>query len=176
MYRVIRIIVHAKSENEALKKAKRALHSLATEKKVFDQYKTLDDEEYWKEREDLRKDLLIAVLARHPQGVKLIEDGWQATVREFLSAFEVVKLAVQHLTPEEIMEGILPRNLSLDLKKKFPNPLIRYQFKVVGDQSAGAFTWLYYQDMPLTTRRDLDRVLKPKMGMEAYVVPADVHS
>jgi hypothetical protein len=174
MHKIISIIVHANGESEALIKAQKALNNLV-QRKAYDYYRTLNHEAYWEKREDLREELPTAVLASDSKGVKLIEEGWGESVKEFLDAFEIVKQAVQHLTPEQFMEGTLPQNLPEALKG-YTLRLIRFNFKVVGDESAGASTcYLYYEDEPLTTRRDLDEVLKSKMGMEAYVVLADVH-
>ena len=175
MYRIIGIIVHAKDEDEALKKAKNSLDYLK-EKRGVKFYATLDDEEYWKQREDLKKDLPTAILASNPKGVELIEKGWGATVERFVSALETVNLAIQYLTPEEIMEGELPTHLPDYIWKKFPHPEIGYFFLIVGDIWGKSLDyWLYYQNVPIRTKRDLDQALSPKSGLEAYLVPADVN-
>ena len=166
-----RIIVHAKNEKEALKKGKEALNKIAEETGgaiyiTFDSKELLDD---W---EVARKNLPPVLLASSFKGTQLIAEGWQLMVDIFMRAFERIKLAIEYLTPEQIMEEVFAENLSKKIRAKIGPSCIREDFLEVGGEKKGTFKFLYFESCPITSRGDLESALNPEAGLKAYVIPA----
>lgn len=173
MYMLIRIIVHAEDEKQAFIKAKNALDELVKGEKYFDYYSTFDSERTRDSYVDWRR-LPPVMLASSPKGKHFIEMGWKHTVEGFMEAFEQVKLAVQYLSPEEIMERRYPEGLPEDIKKKINVLCIRVYFQELSDLP-GHPKYLYHDHEPILSNEDLEFALKPEEGLKVYVIPADVH-
>jgi len=170
MHKLIGIIVHAEDEKEALTRANYALDELTKGERPFDGYSTLDDEQIrdmW--------DLSPVMLASSPEGKHFIEKGWEITVEGLTEALEHVKLAIQHLSPQEIMERRYPEDLPEDIRKKIDVPYIREYFDDLSDRPG--YRKFLYQEYggPILNNEDLEFALEPKEGLNVYVVPADVH-
>jgi hypothetical protein len=172
---IIRVIVHAKDEEEALKKGKDALDRLTKGEKPFDYYITFEST---KNDDDWKGDwahLPAVVLASSPEGQHFIQKGWRLTVEGFMEALEKVTLAIQHLTPEELMEETPPANLPEDIKGKMDPSHVRYYFHELSDMEGGYPYFVYSEHEPITSKRDLEFALNPEEGLKAYVIPAYVH-
>ena len=172
MYMIIRVIVDAKNEEEALKKGKDSLERFTGEGKHFDYYMTFDREgNEWKGN---WCHLPPVVLASSPEGKHFIDVGWKYTVEGYMEALEYVKLAVQYLSPEEIMERRYPKDLPKDTKEKINVRSIRVYFDELGNQP-GNPKFLYHEFEPIFCEEDLEFALTPKEGLNVYVIPAYVH-
>jgi hypothetical protein len=173
MHMLVRIIVHAKDEKQAFTKAENALNELVKGEKFFDYYSTFDNERTRDSYVDWSH-LPPVILASSPEGKHFIDVGWQYTVEGFIQAFEQVNLAVQYLSPEEIMERTYPKDLPADIKKKINVLSIRVYFEELGNQP-GYPKYLYDKHEPILSKSDLEFALKPEEGLNVYVIPADVH-
>jgi len=172
MYLIIRIIVHAKDKEEAWKKAENALNKLV-KKEIFDCYRTFERED----RKGWKGDwthLPPILLANSPEGKHFIDVGWKYTVEGFTEAFEQVKLAVQYLTLQEIMERTFPEDLSEDIRKKINILSMQVYFSELGMDS-GYPKRLYHDDDPILSNTELEFALKSEKGLNVYVIPVDVH-
>jgi len=165
-----RVIVHAKNEEEALKKEKEALDKIAenTERCIYTTFESRELLDEWK----VEVNLPPVLLASSFKGRELIEEGWQHMVKIFMDALEKTKLAVQYLTPEQIMEEEPLGNLSEEVKAKIHPWDIREDFREVGGVGEFFFKLLYFGSRRITSRRDLVRALNSKEGLRAYVIPA----
>ena len=172
-FTIVRVIVHAKDEQEALIEGKKVLAKIAYELTVHGIYITYEDKELL---DDFEVEPIFppVLLASSPEGMQLIEEGWQCAVEAFMDALEKVKLAVRYLTPEQIMEedSLGLGNLSEELKRKISFPCIREQFLEVGGRGEDDFKLLYFEELPITRRRRLNDALNPSKGLTAYVIPA----
>lgn len=173
MHMLIRIIVHAKDEKQAFTKAENALNELVKGEKYFDYYSTFDSERTRDSYVDWSH-LPTVMLASSPEGKHFIEMGWKHTVEGLMEAFEQVKLAVQYLSPQEIMERRYPKDLPKDTKKKINVLSIRVYFDELGNQP-GNPKFLYHEFEPILSNDDLEFALKPEEGLNVYVIPAYVH-
>jgi len=173
MYMLIRIIVHAKDGKQAFTKAENALNELVKGEKFFNYYSTFDSERTRGSYVDWSH-LPPVMLASGPEGKHFIEMGWKHTVEGFMEAFEHVKLAVQYLSPEEIMERIYPKDLPADIKKKINVLCIRVYFEELSDRP-GHPKFLYHEHEPIMSKEDLEFALEPEEGLNVYVIPADIH-
>jgi len=173
MHMLVRIIVHAEDEKQAFGKAEKALNELTKGEKYFDGYATFDNEEIRDSYVDWSY-LQPVMLASSPNGKHFIEMGWKYTVEGFMEAFEQVKLAVQYLSLEEIMERKYPEGLPEDIKKRINILSIQVYFDELGNQP-GHPKYLYHDHEPILSNEDLEFVLKPEEGLKVYVIPADVH-
>lgn len=173
MHMLIRIIVHAEDEKQAFIKAKNALDVLVNGEKYFDYYGTFDSEQIPDSYVEWSR-LPPVMLASSPKGKHFIERGWEITVEGFMEALEHVKLAVQYLSPEEIMERTYPKDLPEDIKKKINVLSIRVYFEELSNRP-GYPKYLYHEHEPILSKSDLEFALKPKEGLKVYVIPADVH-
>ncbi len=117
---LVSVIVNAKDEEEALKKGKEALNEIA--QRTVANYITFDSKEHL---EELKVDQTLppVLLASSFKGRQLIEEGWQFLVGVFIDALERTKLAVQYLTPEQIMEEDALENLSEEVKQELILPI-----------------------------------------------------
>jgi len=173
MHMLIRIIVHAEDERQAFGKAEKALNELTKGEKYFDAYSTFDNEETRNSYVDWSY-LQPVMLASSPNGKHFIEKAWENTVKGYMEAFEQVKLAVQYLSLEEIMERKYPEGLPEDIKKRINILSIQVYFDELGNQP-GHPKYLYHDYDPILCKTELEFALKPKEGLKVYVVPADVH-
>lgn len=107
MHMLIRALVLARSQEGALRTAKTAVFDRLVAGRVFDYYRTLDHEpgehgiagaDRW------GHDTPAAVRADTGDGAALIENGMAATEREFRRNLAAVKLALRHLSDEELRE------------------------------------------------------------------------
>lgn len=175
MHMTIMVIVHAKDEEEALKKGENALDKITKEGNLFDSYSTLEGEEIDDVWGSNGTNLPGVLLASSPEGQHFIEVGWRLTVKAFMDALERVKLAIEYLTPVQIMEESLPPHLPMPVIEKI-YPHIRYNFYKVGDQ-VGDHTknYLFFENEPITSERNLEFARNPQAGLKAYLIPADIH-
>jgi hypothetical protein len=170
---IVRVIVHAKDEEEAFKKGKEALNEIA-EGTASGVYITYDSKELLDEWKVDPNNLPPVVLASTFKGKQLIEEGWQFMVDIFMHALERIKLAVQYLTPEQIMEEDSQENLSEEIKARIRPSGIREDFREVGGVGENIFKLLYFESRPITSRRALERALYPGEGLKAYLIPAAI--
>lgn len=173
MYMLIRIIVDAEDENQAFKKTENALKDLVRGEKYFDYYSTFDCERTRNSYVDWSH-LPPVMLASSPEGKHFIEKGWEITVEGLLEALEHVKFAVQHLSPQEIIDRRYPKDLPAEIKKKIDVLCIRVYFEELSDRP-GYPKFLYHEHEPIFCKEDLEFALRPEEGLNVYVIPAEVH-
>ena len=201
---LIRAIVYADNEDNAIQTAKKQVFEpLIDGGYPFDYYVTLDHkkgEHRIAGADRWGHDIPAAVPADTEEGQELIEEGWEATHREFRENLATVKLALEHLSDEEIREmaddpGInLRESVSEDEREQvmeehgveFLNALfdVRHAMHGIGEYS-GSNNWLYdgtdwSLGSAIRTRYHLETVLEERAPgdddeMDVFVVPADVH-
>jgi len=170
---IVRVIVNAKDEEEALRKGKEALNEIA-ERTASGVCITYDSKELLDEWKVDPNNLLPVLLASSFKGRQLIEEGWQFMVDIFMDALERIKIAVQYLSPEEIMEEAPLTNPLEEIEPKISPSGIREDFREVGGAGENIFKLLYFNAYPVLSRKDLERTLNPREGLRAYVIPAAI--
>ena len=172
MSTTIGIIVHERDQEEALKKGKEALHELLNAGRL-DCYTTFDT--IASVSSDGQHRLPAVILVTDPRAMQFIEDRWQATLNGFMRTYERIKLAIQYLTPEEIMEEATSKNLPEDIENTIEPLYVRSFFYSIGNIEGGYFTFLYFGQKAITKKSHLNSYLTPeKKGLNVYVVPARV--
>jgi len=168
---VIRAIVYAKDEEEALDKAKEIFSDLV-EQRYFDYFTTFDEDGCGISGRDRWGDLPVVAPADSEVGKKLIEEGMELTWQEFQESLHVIKKCTKEKTAEKLFE---------DMR-------FRYACYHIGAYK-GADIWLYDDDGEGIQNRDhLNNVLtkwkviyedkgieNPYRDCNIWVVPADVH-
>lgn len=172
MHLLVSVIVHAKNEEEALKRGKEALDKIAegTASGIYITFESKELLEEWKVDQNLPPVLSVSSF----KAMQLIEEGRQFMVDIFIDALEKVKLAVQYLTPEQIMEEDSLENLSEEVKTRISPSCIREHFREVGGEGENIFKLLYFESWPITSRRSLNSALTPREGLRVYVIPAAI--
>lgn len=164
MHMLIRSLVYADNENEALAYGKGAFDQLVWDG-VFDYYKTADMDGDGVAGTDRWGDYPEAVPAESDEGRELIENGWEYTVEEYERSLDQVEGFLDGHDREELWED------------EAAHMEFSYPFYKVG-QFEGSSTFLYDQHgQGIRHRGHLDRVLENEYDYEGdvYVVPADVH-
>jgi hypothetical protein len=177
MHMVIRAVVLAANPNEALEKARTVFEGITGEDKPFDYFTMFDEdgsEVSGKGRYgDVKPVLRIATKA----GKAMLDEGMEATKRDFVDALANIKAGLARYTPEELFEEFsqqpnTDKDLSLSIFKHYCYQAGRYN---------GGSIWLYDSGgSGIRSQRDLDRLLDNygtpiPAGEEFYIVPADVH-
>lgn len=163
MHMVIRAIVYAKSEEEALDNARSTFESLVNDN-TFDYYQMFDDEGTPVSGKGRWGEIPAVALASSEEGKKLIEDAIKYTEDEFDYAFKGIKESIDK-----------PR---AELMADFGS--FRSWCYIIG-QYNGSSVWLYDNDgCGIRCVETLGRVLNKwdsdeYKDLNVYVVPADVH-
>lgn len=163
MHMVIRAIVYAKNEEEALDNARSTFESLVNAN-TFDYYQMFDDEGTPVSGKGRWGEIPAVALATSKEGKKLIEDGIKYTEDEFDYAFRGIKESIDKPRAE----------LVADIGS------FRYWCYIIG-QYSGSSVFLYDNDgCGIRSRDTLDKVLnkwdsEEYKDLDVYVVPADVH-
>ena len=163
MHMIIRTIVYANSESDALSVARENFQSLCEGQYPFDYYDMFDygGSSYW-------GDIYPSVAEiDSKKGRELLLGGWRATLRDMRYNLQKIR---------EITEGMKITEIMYNLRKN----LLQYHFKSVGDY-IGESVWLYDNDGEgIKYREHLNNVLNKwdnaeYKDMKVYIVPADVH-
>lgn len=172
MHQLIYGLVYDSTREEALEQAKRDVFRPLVEEEVFDYFVTFDEDGRGVAGSDRWGALPAAVEAETSAGEKLIDHGWEATVREYMRSFQRV---------EEFMEEHDPSAFWTDEEV---HRTYLFDFHRIGEFQ-GMGTFLYDQDGEgIRYEGHLENVRnywsdEPSEGsfenQELYVVPADVH-
>ncbi len=169
IHKVIRAIVYAKTKEEALNKAKEIFEKLCNEK-IYDYYTTFDDDNSTISGKARWGNLPAVVSANSKKGKQLINEGMEATYKEFKHYLHKIKEVLLKFTTEQLFEAKLER----------------YFFGCVSGY-AGHTIWLYDQHGEgITNFGHLSNILNkwknfykkaqnPYRNQKIWVVPADVH-
>ena len=186
MHMVIRVIVYADEEEEALSEAKSVLDELCGDGKPFDYYTTFDDKDSPMSGPGRWGPMAPASRADSPEGKHLIDEGMSYTKNEFMENISKVREVLGFFSDEELFNKEMGEEASLTLKLKNDEDLTR-DFNVFGYychclyRNPGADVWLYDQDGdaigdPGHLKNVLNKWDDPKRADKAiFVVPADVH-
>jgi len=163
MHMIIRNIVYANSEKEALSVAENNFQNLCEGQRPFDYYDMFDNggSSYWGDKYPAVANI------KSKMGRKMVVDGWSATLRDMRYHLRKIKEATEGKKVTEIMR---------DIRKDW----LQYHFKSAGDYY-GESVWLYDGDGEgIKDREHLDNVLnkwgnKHYKDLNVYIVPADVH-
>lgn len=178
MHQVIRAIVYAKDEKEALEKATEVFERLTEGQRPFDYYKLFNEDGMGVSGKDRWGDLPPVALADSKEGKKLIKDGIEYTVGEAEKSLSRVRYALSKYSDEELLSG---KELN-DFDGRWLD--FTYECHSIG-MYEGWKVYLYDHDgSGITNYRRLHEVLDMygkkeehlKEGLKIWVVPADVHS
>jgi len=183
MHAVIRAIVYADNEAEALELGKEVINNLCGEKDDFD-YATFFDEAGTGVSGVLRYGNIPAVSkAKSKAGNKLITEGMKYTKGNFMESIETVRDLIKKYNDEDLFEGKLTNDKSKVVEKLSDGKsnsdlfMFRYHCHCLGDHK-GSEILLYdsYGD-GIRNQTDLDAALNEEdnKDKECWVVPADVH-
>ena len=159
MHMIIRNIVYADSEEQAITKAKENFENLCEGQRPFDYYDLFTEggSGYWGDK------YLSVAKADSIEGRKMVVGGWRATLKDM---YIHLKRIEKKMKTRKITE------LISDMRKEF----LQYDFYAVGEY-IGSNVWLYDDDGEgIKTREHLNSALYEwNEGKGVYVVPADVH-
>tara|TARA_R100001082_G_scaffold105683_1_gene77963 strand:+ start:194 stop:688 length:495 start_codon:yes stop_codon:yes gene_type:complete len=163
MHMVIRNIVYANSESEALSISHSNFDNLCEGGRPFDYYDTFDNggTSYWGRK------LSPTSKINTEEGRKLIVDGWRNTLRDMRYHLQEIQKITENKSALEIIKSLKHNHL-------------QYHYKSIGDYR-GSGVWMYDNDGEgIKSRKHLDNVIN-KWGAneyrdkDIYIVPADVH-
>jgi len=182
MHMVIRAIVYAKTEDEALKKARKIFEQLCETE--FDYFTLFNDDTSTVSGKARWGELPVVAKADSKEGKRLIAEGMEATKREFLDSVAKIKNSLEKYSAEELfeMEGFSEEDLD-----KFGIDFRHNCYRA--GMYRGYLIWLYDDDGEgIRTPKHLKRVLEkwksiyedkgkenPYKDLDIWVVPADVH-
>lgn len=163
MHMIIRNIVYANSEKEALSKAEYIFQRLCEGQRPFDYYDMFDNggTSYWGGKYPAVADIKSKI------GRKMVVEGWRATLRDMRHNLRKIK---------EVTEGKKVTEIMRDIRKDW----LQHRYYSVGEYRGGS-VWLYDGDGEgIKDREHLDNVLNKwndeyYKDLNVYVVPADVH-
>lgn len=187
IHQLIRFIVFAEDEEEALEKGKDLLEGITGENRPFDYGSTIDEggrASTWGYRKPVyRADSVL--------GKKLIREGMKYTMDTYKEKLEKVRQMINKFTPEELCEGErqktdkekvvdkITEQQQKDKDEKYDLSMFRYYCGCI-NEIEGHNAWIYDQDgQPIMKQRHLKDVLGKwdnKYNGEIFVVPCDVHS
>lgn len=183
MHLMIRAMVYAKNEKQAVGKATGIFEQLTDGQKPFDYYSLYDGGTPSETEElDLRKETPTAVPYAHPNGKQLVDTAFEYTKQQFAENVAKLKALLSEYSADELMED---RDLTL-ARHKYPVDF-RHTCNKLG-QYVGNEVRLYDQDGEgIRDQRHLTNVIEkwkcldkrgeknPYEGLDLWVVPADVH-
>jgi len=138
MHMVIRALVYARDEVEALERGRSVFNDLV-EQGVFDYFVTFDEDGKGVSGRDRWGNLPVAVRADSKAGMELIREGLEATWGDFLENIRYIKNYIESVAIEDIFEGKKMGDF-----EHFGTGF-RYACYCIG-QYAGPHIWLYDQD------------------------------
>jgi len=195
LHMVIRAIVYADNEEDALREAKNVFDSLV-DGGCFDYHTMFNTDESAVSGKARWGPITPVALADSPEGKKLIDEGMELTKKEFMDSIKNVRSAIENFTDEELWigkrnDGV--RGLAdalLNEEKKMNSILFyfRYSCNNIGSY-AGPQIWLYNTNgRGIRDINHLKNVLNkwsciyedvgksnPYIDKKIYVVPTDVH-
>jgi len=179
MHQVIRAIVYAEDEEEAMDQAKEIFDNLV-ERGIFDYYVTFDEEGHGVSGKDRWGELPVCAEANSEGGKKLIDDGMKYTKDDFMENIKKIHVCMSKYSDEELFTGGDEGSREI--------MLFRCYCYHVG-QCGGGSVWLYDNDSEgIQTEKELDNVLgkyaciyedaggkNPYANDTVWIIPADVH-
>lgn len=178
MHTVIRIILPATDEEDAISRAQSALDSLVGEGKPFDWCTMFNETDAQTSGPARYAGIPPAARMTTAAGKELVANGMQATKDSFMESMTKIREAIRKYADEEILNE---KPYGYD-GSPGDNPLmlIRHYFRRASAYE-GSEVFCYDKDgSALTTQAQLDSVLEnygeklPK-GEAMFVVPVDVH-
>ncbi len=181
---LLRILVRAKSEEEALTKTRIICEELLKEGQL--DYYTLFDEDLPLAGKNRWGNYPPAIPYQTRLGKKLIEEGIKATWREFYEGYRKLKSLLKQYTARELFEEkvLTQKNLTRKVLYKIANKTVREDFFML-DYSLNQmkrelpFAWVLGENyLPIKSHKDLDFLLnhwKLEKGERWWVVPVDIH-
>ena len=163
MHQLIYAVVTAPTPDQALSGAKCVFDRLTgkdlSEAPVFDYYVTFDDASSSVAGPARWGDRPTVVRLDSPAGQRLLENGWEATEREFHRSLGRVREALAEYSDEELMGDEMARHACRNL-----------------GAYRGPSVYLYDEyGQGIRHREALDRILKADDEDLRWIVPADVH-
>jgi hypothetical protein len=174
MHMVIRAIVYADDEEEALERAREIFERLTENSRPFDYFKMFDEPGSSVSGRGRWGELPACVEASSKEGKKLIKEGMKYTRDEFMRDVKIVRKALKDRTDLQLFNS------------RYDKEMVRYRFYCLG-QDKGASVWLYDNDgegiQEGSHLRDVLSKWKtlhkgkenPYLFKRVWVVPADVH-
>jgi len=184
---VIRALVYAHDEDEALDKAKAIFDDLYADGHLFDYYRTFDMDGRGIAGRDRWGELPVVVRADSPEGQRLIQEGMEFTRRELFENLDRVRRGLAVLTNDDIWNDVDKREEDRADFELCADMLRHFMYEV--GQYVGYTIWLYDNDgTGIRTPGQLQDVLtkyrclyedvgrpNPYADMDIFIVPADVH-
>ncbi len=173
MHIIIRTIVYAENEEQAILDAELVFDKICGEGKPFDYFTMFRPEDESPVSGKTRWGNIPPVCeAESEEGKKLIEEGITATRESFMEAVEKVRNTINHYTNEQLLEE------NPDMFQLYCNALGQYR---------GSEVYLYdFEGEGIKTKQGLQNALNkysslykekenPYKNKKVYVVPADAH-
>ena len=176
MHMVIRAIVYAENKEDALGNANDIFDRLC-EHGTFDYFTMFDEIGSRVSGRGRWGNLTPVAKVTSPEGKELIDEGWEATVREFKSAIKEVRKIIEKFTDEEIMEEKTIKEEDFFMPRYFFGKIGQYQGSGIWlyDNDGSGIRTRHHLDNALTKWPDLDYTSEEYKGLDVWVVPADVH-
>jgi len=187
VHAVIRAIVHAADEEEALEIAEGVFENLCGEDRAFDYYTMFREKDTSSVSGRTRWGNLPAVTrADSPEGKQLIEEGMKYTRDEFMEDIKVVREALAVLSDEELFtEEPGPSATAAKIFTEangerydftYDPHMVKYYMHHCGKYDGpGIYLYNEYGE-GIRTPKEIKHILDDtEEGQEVFVVPADVH-
>jgi len=180
MHMVIRALVAAKDEQEALEKAREIFEDLV-EQEVFDYFVTFDEDTPVAGR---RRWGNLPVVAEYDskEGKALVEEGMKYTWDEFKEHITEVRKILNEFTDRELFEETpklekAVKDKLMGNRETFTKLLMFSYHLKESARYPGPSVFLYMEHgEPITNRTSLKRAIEwLRQRGKIYVVPADVH-
>ena len=185
MHTIIRAIVYATNEQEALEEADKVFDRLCEGGRPFDYYQKFDGEGSPVSGKGRWGDRVAVTLADSEDGKELIQQGLKWTREEFVESLDKIRIELNKFTLEELFEE---RKIVFNGEDIPTDDMFKYYLHKCGQYDGGA-TYLYDNDGEgIRNTRHLEDTLdkwkcvyedkkqkNPYDKLNVYVVPADVH-
>jgi hypothetical protein len=136
MHQVIRAIVYAEDEEEAMDQAKGIFDSMV-ERGIFDYYVTFDEEGNGISGKDRWGKLPVCATANSEEGKKLIDEGIKYTKDDFMENIKKIHDCMSKYSDEELFNGGAEGSRDIMLFRYYCNHVGQYE---------GTSVWLYDND------------------------------
>lgn len=182
MHMVIRVIVGAADDEEALEQAKETLGTLV-ERGDFDYYTTFDMDGHGMAGKDRWGELPVVASIESEEGKKLFEDGFKYTEKNFKEAITKVRKLLQRYTDDEIFEEScvheeVASKLSGETEGELGDLHMAHYFLASAGMRYPWDTYLWSEEgEQIEKRHTLKYIIEwhEKEKKKTFVVPADVH-
>ena len=169
MHQIIRVIVYAKDKGAALKRAKSILNILL-QNNTFDYYVTFDDNTSTIAGRGRWGDISPVVPIHSVEGIKLVKDGWNATIEDFMNYLFKLRKTMKYKSDIKLMNDRNFRFYAYEVGKYAGSAVWLYD-----DNSEGIRTIDHLKNAVNKWKFLNDSNSQKREKLKVWIVPADIH-